>query len=491
MRYLTMYFIAFLLLLNSCKKEFEGDRKTQLPPETFTLVDSIYRDAGNLLTTTVMANWWGQSTSGFISGYEVSIDNQQTWQFTKNQAGTYLLSLPIGQQSGNLPIFVRAIDNLGQKDPTPAVMVFPVQNTAPSIMFDFSTGRKTSSLPAFRYNWIPADVDGIQDIANIEIVLNDTNGIVLSLPSNTLGASFVATKIAANFDTLFQVYVNNRSIPQPEKLHGAVFDQKNYIYIRSVDKVGATSAWVKDSILLKKPISDFLMVNDYRAAKASVQNFYTNQLNAIGTPYNKFDVVQDVLTELPADVFTTIKLLEFYSKIVWYSDDPASSLSLAQLITGNFFQQGGRMFMILEIPNDFPERSPFLNFTPVDALVVPEPGTVLRMNVNETMNPYPSLGAGWPVLKSTSILSNARPFYTFTTPSGAFTYDSLYTANLLGQNTTGTLAWNGVANVMSKRIKVSTRKPDLVFSSLPLHRLNGNNNIDSLLRKVLIDELEF
>jgi hypothetical protein len=106
------------------------------------------------------------------------------------------------------------------------------------------------------------------------------------------------------------------------------------------------------------------------------------------------------------------------------------------------------------------------------------------------MYPYTPAN-GWPTLKAEAILSSARPFITFSQPSGAFTYDSTCKANILAQNTQGTTAWTGPSNVLSKRVKVNTGKPDLLFLTLPLHRLNGNNNMDSFFRQALITELAF
>lgn len=473
----------------SCRKDFEGETNTQTTPETHAVVDSVRRDSNNLLTTTVEARWWGESKKGFISGYEVSIDNQVTWSYTKDQKGTFLLSLPFGVDRGNLPIYVRAIDNLGQKDPTPAVMTFPVKNTPPSLDMDYASGRRTTTFPAFRYYWIATDVDGAQDIQSIEIVLNDTNKAPLVIPGNSYAASFVAQVTGGVFDTVLYVYQNTRSVPLPDKLNGVLYNQLNRIYIRSVDRVGAKSTWAKDSIVIKKPKSDLLMVNDY-STKGPVQTFYNAQLNGLGAGYNQFDSVISIAADFPDDVFTIVKTLDFYKRIVWFSDNPTSTLGLAQLVTANFFQQGGRMFMVCEMPNDFPFNSGTFSFTPVQELVVPPPGTTLRMNIGEMMYPHIA-GSGWPILKSTTILSSARPFVTFSTPSGAFTYDSTCRANILAQNVNGTSAWTGPSTVLSKRIKIGTGKADMILCTLPLNRLNGNNNMDSLFRKALINELEF
>lgn len=492
MRKLFLFCVLIGMVAVSCRKDFEGDTNTQTTPETHAVVDSVRRDTNNLLTTTVEARWWGESKKGFIKGYEVSIDNQATWTFTKEQKGSFLLSLPFGADRGNLPIYVRAIDNLGQTDPTPAVMTFPVKNTAPLLEITyppFPAGRRSNTLPAFRYYWNATDVDGAQDIQSIEIVLNDSNKAPLVIPGNSIAASFVAVVNGSVFDTILNVYQNNRSVPLPDKLNGVLYNQLNRIYIRSVDRVGSKSAWAKDSIVIKKPKSDLLMVNDY-STKGPVQTFYNAQLNALGTGYDQFDSVISISADLPDDIFTIVKTLDFYKRIVWFSDNPSVTLGLAQLVTANFFQQGGRMFMVCEMPNDYPYNSSVFNFTPVQELVVPPAGTTLRMNTGDLMYPYIA-GSGWPLLKATAILSSARPFLTFTAPSGAFTYDSTCGANILAQNVSGTTAWTGGSTVLSKRIKIGTGKADMIFCTLPLNKLNGNNNMDSLFRKALVNELQF
>jgi hypothetical protein len=493
MQKLAFLFITIVLVLVACRKDFEGQADEQANPETYAVVDSIRRDSNNLLSTTVIASWWGQSKIGFIKGYYVSIDNKLTWQFTTKQTGTFLLNLPIGFEKGELPIYIKAVDNLGNEDQTPAAMVFPVKNSPPTIAFDYTTGRKIVTLPAFRYTWIPTDVDGAQDIAAIEIVLNDTNKAPLILPGNSIAATFVATQTAGVFDTVLSVYQNNRTIPFAHKLNGVVYNALNKIFIRSVDRVGAKSGWALDSITIKRPVSDFLMVNDYRASKTTVEAFYVNQLKNLGAQYGQFDTIESITDQLPTDNFTTIKVMEFYKKIIWYSDDPNSTLALAQLVTETFFANGGRMFMICEMPNEFPSNSGYFSFTPVQELVTPPSGTVLRMNVGAVMYPHVA-GSGWPTLKSTAILSSARPFYTFTQPSGTFGYDSLCRADLLAQNTSGVTPWvypTHPTNIMSKRTKISSGKTDLIFLTLPLNKLNGNNNMDSLFRKAIINELEF
>jgi hypothetical protein len=55
----------------------------------------------------------------------------------------------------------------------------------------------------------------------------------------------------------------------------------------------------------------------------------------------------------------------------------------------------------------------------------------------------------------------------------------------------GAGVWAGSSNVMSKRIRNSTGKADMIITTLPLQNMNANGNADSLFKKIFIDELEF
>jgi hypothetical protein len=500
--------ISFIILFlgAGCEKDFEGDREAQALPETFAVVDSVRRDSNNLLVTTVTAYWWGESKTGFIEGYEVSTDNQQTWQFTKEQKGSFLLNLPLGVAKGELPIFIRAIDNIGQKDPTPARMVFPIKNSAPKIAFDFTSNKRpVKSFPVVKIAWTTTDVDGRNDIDRFDLYLNDATNGTYSIPGNTTDAIISDSVFTSSiriegiqtsgvFQPQCRVFTGSRTIPLSGLLNGIVYDAWNYFYLKAVDKTGNNSLIAKDSIWIKKPVSDLLIVNALSSSSSVVFNFYANRFKNIGGNLAVFDTLIGISTqftkdELYNDAVTQTRTFNLFNNIIWLTDD-ANTLATCQQNTAEFFNNGGRMFITAEISNEFPATSSVLSFTPVEALVVPPPGGNIRMNINELMTPHES-GSGWPILKSTSIISNSRPFITFSGSSGLFSYDSLCRANLINQTTLGTAAWNGPANVLSMRKRVATGKADLIFCSLPLQRLNGNNNIDSLFRKALLEELEF
>ncbi len=501
--YISLLFI--LVIFNACKKEFEGDRNTSPFPETYVVVDSVLRDSTSYLTTTVSAHWYGESPIGYITGYEVSTDNQQSWQFTTEQKGIFTLSLPVGQKEGFLPIFIRAIDNKGNKDETPAQMIFPVRNTAPRIVVDaVANKRPFNTFPVIRAIWNVIDIDGFLDIDYYELVLNDTAQTLLKLPANFSvlpvndSTAIVAVRIEAErngnvFTNNCRVFTGTRTTPVEGVLNGIQYNQVNKLFIRAVDRTGNISTWRTDSFFVKRPVSDILLVNAMRSSAAQTVNFYRAQLASMMVGITDFDTLYGVSTQFRSDEFyidaqTQSRTFALFNKIIWLTDD-ANTLENCQQNTVDFFQNKGRMFIYSEFTNDFPSTSQTIAFTPIEYLVVDTAGGNFRIDNNAKANGF---SGGWPILRSSQLVNRSvRPFKTYTISSGVFRYDSLMTADITIQRTSGSTLWQGIRNVMSRRVRISDNKSDLIITTLPLQNMNADNNADSLFKKIFIDELEF
>jgi hypothetical protein len=508
-------FCLFLLagiIITSCRKDFEGDTNTQDAPETYAVVDSVKRDTNNLLSTTVTGSWYGVSKKGFIKGYEVSTDNQQSWQFTKDQQGTFLLNLPIGFDRGNLPVFVRAIDNLNQKDPTPAVMVFPVKNTAPTIEPDFSNPVPASSFPIIKLNWISKDVDGILDISQYEIVLNDTTQTPLSISAQTkdlivdnftiANSVRIEAQIAGGqFQTTCNVFATNKTTPLPGTLSGLKLDSVNTVYVRTLDRTLAKSSWTAFSLTVKKPKSDVIMVNCMTSSINATQNTYLSILATPAVNISQVDVVRGInnsvgQAEIYSDAFTQQRTFALFKKMIWLTDD-ANTLATAQITTINFFNNGGRMFIMSQFGDGFPLESDVLSSTPIKALINPLDDPMFtngNFRIDNTCSASSSWLSGWPVVQynNAAPFQSVRPFKTYDVSTGVFGYDSLMSCVLKVQTTNiGSPYWNGPSVVMSKRYRINNMETDMIITSMPMHLMNANTNVDSLFRKVFIDELNF
>lgn len=497
---ILIFIIPALAVISACKKGFEGNPSQVPPPETFMAVDTLYRTGENRLTTLVQANWWGNSKGGFITGYEVSTDNQVTWTYTRSQDSTFLIRIPPGQDTADVVIYVRAIDHLGQKDLSPASTLFPIKNSKPSVKFVFSqpvggipSQNPTICFPVLKYNIYGEDPDGSDDLSQYELYLNDTNRAPLILPPNTSSFMLVSNDPGATDSSICKVYINGSNNPIAAPAAGLRHNSLNTVYVRAIDKALSRSNFIAaPQLWVKRVVSDLLVVNAYSSNKVFVQNFYLNNLKNIGIinfdTLQATELVSNNYTQLQPDFQAQNKTFAMFSKILWFGDDATFSFSFGQRTTGDFFNKGGKLFMAVAINSSFDPLSNFLDWTPIRNLVNPPSGSVFRVNNNALVKPVNST---WPVIKSTAIIASARPFeISLNTPTTGF--DSLYYGGII-ESKTGMppTDWTGQSAVLAKRFNVSDNRTNFVVSSLPLERFNGNNNTDSLFRKVFLTELGF
>lgn len=488
-----LFFVLTAITVFGCKKGFEGELNTHPNPETFMAVNKIERSGANRLTTRVDAYWWGTSQDGFVVGFEVSIDSMKTWTYTTRTDSSLLLIIPQGSDTANIDVFVRAIDNLGQKDLTPASLAYPVRNSAPTVTMTNISGKKpTKSFPAVHFFWTANDADGLQDINGFDVFLNDTNSDAYVLASSVNDITIMADN---NFSDSCFVYVGTKTKALDGRIKGIKYNAWNYFYVRAFDKAGLRSAFVFDSIFIKKPISKVLFINAYLTSRNTPQNFISSRTTAFMPSFdtlylNNYSTALSTYTEQSPDVLTQARVFSFFDKIIWISDEGATSntLALAQQSTADFFENGGRMFMMCNFGSDIPNESEYFGFTPIQKLVSDSSGLAIRMNVNDVMTPFDNT---WPTLKCNTIISSARPFYTQTASSGTSNFDSLYNANLITLGSSGVKPFTGQSTVVAKRISLKYNRTALILMSLPIQNLNGNSNANLFLEKVLKNELGF
>ncbi|MCG9879977.1 MAG: hypothetical protein MH472_05210 [Bacteroidia bacterium] len=496
-KYLIIF--LFILVVSACKKGFEGTSNIPAPPQTYMVVDKIERSGENRLTTLVEAHWWGISEGGIIKGYEISTDNQQTWQYTTKQDSSFLLKIPPGNDSADIAIYVRAIDHLGQVDASPASTLYPIKNSKPSVRFIFSASiagipsqNPTNVFPVLKYTLFGEDPDGEDDILNYELYLNDTLRAPFILPANTNSILMVSNNPKADSSDC-KVFVNGSNNALTNAVFGLKHQSNNIIYIRAVDKALSKSNFTASpAVWVKKVSSDILLVNAYTSNKIFVQNYYTNNLAKIGiTSFDTMqatEVIENNFTQLQPDFQAQNKAFAFFKKIVWFGDDATFSFSYGQRTSSDFFNNGGQLFMAVAINSNFDPLSNFLDWTPIKSLVNPPPASVFRVNINALVQP---VNTGWPVIKSSAIIPSARPF-EIQDNTGSIGFDSLYFGGIIeskaGQSP---IEWKGKSAVMAKRFATSNNRTNFIISSLPLERFNGNNNIDSLFIKVFKEELGF
>ena len=500
-------YIGILLLASSlfaCKNGFKGEANLNLPPDTHTVIDTIIRTGENRFNSQVSINWWGDDSDGYIQGYEFTfaetIDDNTIWEFTTALDSDFVLAPPPGFDTINFGFHVRAIDNLGERDPSPAFISYPIKNSAPSVKFLPGTNNPVRTFPAIKLFWQGSDPDGETNLKHYELYWNDTTATPYIVDVSASSATFIANNPDQNQSDC-SVYINNTSTPLDNAMPGLNLNATNFLYIRAIDKSDAESDYVASySFYVKKVSSTILLVNAYPDPSSTTaleaETFYGQQLSTQG--FSTFDTLQlyqnvnDTTLQLSPDNPTQSRVFDLFETLIWFGEvtkpDPVTeevkfnSLEIARKTTDNFFNQGGKLLMSISVHSKVTETPEYVDFSPINSFVTPGGDTTLKIT-DTTVIP---LDLAWPVLKADLLpgqLVSMRPFQPI---SGA---TNLYNANLLAQSGANIEDWTGVSTVMSLK-KNNSNKTNFIVSTLELHTMNGDNNIDQLFDKILHGEFE-
>ncbi len=476
-----------LLLLSSCKKEYNGKAKDNLPPQTYTVVDTIIRHGTNSFSSQVQINWWADDPDGFVTGYEYTFDSLITastiWHFTRSQDSLFVLATPPGHDTVRFQFYVRAIDNLGMKDPTPAHLGYPVKNSPPTLVFVAGVNKPLRSFPVIKYFFSGSDPDGNANLNHFEMCLNDSTQspylLDVSVNAITLSAvDFLSLHPAA------MVYTNNSLTALSNTANGLVLNDSNRIYLRAVDNAGAHSHWVGSyRIFIKKPVSNFLLVDGYPTGGAAVESFYAQHLQANGiSSFDTLQIFQQVggaYTQLAPDNLTQSRIFNLFHTICWFSNDAVNSFAIGQKTLNDFFNSNGRLLLAVYVSTSFDPQSTALDFTPADTLVVPADTTLLLADTSSLF----AQQSGYPTLRSNAYIGTVRPFAL---ASGA---TDLYHGNIIAKdNLTLSLSpWQRISTLIAKKSNTGGQT-NLVLSTLELQKLDGNLNMDAFFGKVMHGE---
>ncbi|MEL6611308.1 MAG: hypothetical protein AAFQ53_04370 [Bacteroidota bacterium] len=488
---------AALLALAACDTGFEGDFLGNQPPETDLAVrsddlrgplafeetftgtpgDSIFIGSDTLivgddgtvlfrdtlrLTSTVPIAWTGTDPDGFVDGYELRffalsepLGDEEGWRFTERTDSLVLLPIPFGEAQADVALEVRAIDNEGVRDPSPARTVFPIRNSDPTLRLSTSDVPPDTTFPLLSFGWTAGDPDGESNLAAIEVSLNDSTTFV-QLPADATFITLVAQAPEAGV-TNAEIYLGRGFQRTALTLPGLEVGGDNVFFIRSVDDAGATSPLIRypepiddgddatptvfPSIFVQPITSDLLLVNDYRSANLPTTNDETvmdfhravlrDRLGLTGdaVAWDEWDLSETILRSdaadfsaaLPAPVDPTLRqTLAQWDRIYWVTNAATNSpignnLPPAASVMDLFFTNGGRLFVQTPVTQPLAadptlnDGNAAINVLPLDALVT---GVTLRVRRDPLTirDNVPGLGRPLPPLEVTRTLTNTVPF---------------------------------------------------------------------------------
>jgi hypothetical protein len=436
--------LALYALAGGCAK-VSGVLGPDRPPETTIWVTGPV----DTVSHTIRVYWDGQDPDGTVSSFEFKWIyapgaqpagyDSSLWFSTTARDSLFTLYAP---DSVAMPTFeVRAIDNEGMADPTPARQNFSFKNAAPSVRFTLTPPDTT--LPVASFGWLGADPDGNINKATYLLWLD--------------GAKNRARLVSSTSFTLTTSDFQNGQ--------GVVEQRKRTAYVTAIDDGGRMSPPDSFAWNVVNPVGTTLLVDE--SGFTTADNFYRSELNTRLGPgsYTIIDLGTRNPFRTPADVLETFKL---FSNVFWYAElnaNLSTVLPMAGPPIHDYVSGGGRLYM---------NSSRFVGTGGAldDAFardVLGVSGFYINVNTQTTdftiANTQQVLGAQapWDTLASATILSGIETFLLnnqgdamYVAPPG--TLDTLHVDN-----------WNIAIN---RRFGAGR----IVFLPFPLRGMNGSFN---------------
>lgn len=365
-----------VLSLAACDSGFSGNPRDNQPPDTqlsvrdTSLTDNLAEE--DRLTSTVRITWSGDDPDGYVVGYEIRYApngesiSSMPWERTTTRDTLLLLPIPSGGKVADVQFEVRAVDQLGAVDPTPASTVFPIQNSPPSIRLSTFDLPPDTTVGVFTFAWIPDDPEGLTNIAAIDVSFNDTLNFT-RVPADVDFATFILETSDDPSDTVGTARMFNGRSLQPTDFYfdNIRLNADNTIYLRSVDKTDTTSARIEYTWWVKPVTGSILFVNDYRKSTNDVVSaFHLDLLKEYLPADTKVDtwyISEPYVTgntgnaprsaALPPNLSPTlVSFFNQYDHIYWVSSATTNRIAgnnfpAAASVLSDFFREGGTIMV--------------------------------------------------------------------------------------------------------------------------------------------------
>jgi len=472
-----------------------------MAPNTSLTVDNIEVEEGNRLSSRVNISWWGDDPDGYIEGYEYAITDtsEGSWRFTTRTDSVFILPISPGEDIDNVLFAVRAIDNEGEKDPDPASIEFPLKNSNPVTELNTLELPPDTTYSIASFGWSISDPDGLRTIQRTEIAINDSvNGWVeIPIEADDQQNLFISVDISQEGDSegTADVYLGRNYRATDIQIDGFQFDQRNTVYVRTVDAALALSEIQTYEWYLKRQISNVLILND-DASSGSSENieFTLSKLAGINITADIIDIsggegfgsngVVPLSTAFPRVVNPTLnRALAQWDHIYWISSSLQRNINYGPEILGLFFDNGGTVFFNA-LSRVQSSTNPLLNFLPIQRYVPIDASrgeNGFQIFNNFEIKPINN----GPILIYNGGLNNGIwPFEPFDAD------DALYEAELVKRFVTGNLELHDGPST----IAAINPEGNLIFFGIPLIDFKDDgeeDNVEALLQELLINRLGF
>lgn len=323
--------LSLAILLSVECAERNGSMIPNLPPETYIAISDSVRTPVVYIQKIC---WWGEDIDGEVIGYEyrcildtseIDCGTVQDWVATTEKSKIF--SLPVTKGVSIHRIEVRAVDDQGAKDPTPASVTLPLFNSPPSVEILERAFLPDTTYPAIRLKWRGSDPQGDTTIATYLLRLDGSNRLITFSPRDSTGSI---------------------ALEDFENRYG-----ERTVYLYAIDTGCDTSQPATYTWHVKQPRGQVLLIDNlpkayggYRISDA----FYRAALDSLFSDYSILDI--EGFGGAPY-TYAYEKLFEMFDIVVWYNDpwyDPSLGrdtpyLSEAAPAIIEYVSNGGKIFL--------------------------------------------------------------------------------------------------------------------------------------------------
>jgi hypothetical protein len=476
---------ATLLLLVgflwSCRK---GEVSRDGLPDTQISFEAINLSGQNRLNSSVRLSWFGTDIDGFVEGYELSTDGFN-WTYTQSQDSVILFEIPPGQDSADIDFFVRAIDNDGNIDPSPAFLEIPLINTPPIASLLDDRGPNDTAFIAATFFWNASDPDGDNTLADVQIKINDGDWVSIDRGQNLI--SFLPDTSVRNGAALSQIYYGTSTAPAPISIDGLRVNDSNRVYIRALDIAEAVSEVDTSAAFFFRPKGAGIKTLWVSGHNEITTQEYKGYLDANNIDYDLLNWGANQGVSLPKYFDPTVQLIfaqyqnAFLNLPATIFRNPVSGLELPLLdylapVIQRFTDRGGKYFLSTLLTNT-QDLSQVRSIYPInDKVLSTVPGSQSRITPDSAL--VPLISGNYPNLQPANVEFNVVPMLA-SSDAQAF-----YRAQL-----TRFRGWNGSSDLVAAIRRDNSGRISQVFFALELHKFDDlAGSVESLIGDIFDNE---
>ncbi len=468
--------LTVMLIIWQCKNDITGKYFENQPPDTELFIKNMETDTLNATQSVQTIYWDGRDIDGFVTGfYYTWIQNPDTSDWTWTTERSMIFPLKISGEDTSYTFQIKAVDNQTLEDPTPAVQIIPIKNTAPIISWTPASLIPDTTFTVASFIWAASDLDGDETISHFEYALDDTNTW-----HNIPGFS---RSITLNADS-------------------GIVQGEHIFFVRAVDIAGSKSTIIRmpenKSWYAKNPTGRYLLIDDFlnEANSGYPDAYYKGMLSRILSQNGNGDGFDywNIEEQFPVSRQQFIETMKLYDRIIWYTDlikESDQHFITAQIAVPEYLKYAGdsdinrKIIFSVQFNQGFGSQGSPLEFSPVDSLG----STYNYITANSRYYPEPDSTSEFyslynitlPELSVSKIILGLAALKPKTKAISLYRYDDKNKVDdpsfiLIGQN-----------DLKAQILSEAQGAYDFVFSGTPLHYLNGNGNLDDFFSIIIND----